>query len=100
MFRSNCLLCGSALVYLTEAQILTCALCGSKSTAEASCQLGHYICDSCHSASANDLIEKICIQNESTSPVELAISLMKAPSIAMHGPEHHFLVPAVLLTIY
>jgi hypothetical protein len=25
---------------------------------------------------------------------------MKAPSVSMHGPEHHFLVPAVLLTAH
>ena len=99
-FKSNCLLCGSALVYLNEAQTLNCVLCGKTSSAEASCQRGHYICDSCHSASANDLIENVCVQSESTSPVELAVSLMNAPSIAMHGPEHHFLVPAVLLAAY
>jgi hypothetical protein len=30
----------------------------------------------------------------------MAISLMHSPSVAMHGPEHHFLVPAVLLSAY
>jgi hypothetical protein len=44
------------------------------------------------------MIEKVCIHSESTKPVQLAISLMNAPTVAMHGPEHHFLVPAVLLT--
>jgi len=28
------------------------------------------------------------------------MSLMKNPKVAMHGPEHHFLVPAVLLSAY
>jgi hypothetical protein len=46
------------------------------------------------------MIEKVCIHSESTKPVQLAISLMNAPTVAMHGPEHHFLVPAVLLTTY
>jgi hypothetical protein len=30
----------------------------------------------------------------------MAITLMKSPSVKMHGPEHHFLVPAVLLSAF
>ncbi len=30
----------------------------------------------------------------------LAIRLMRLPAVKMHGPEHHFLVPAVLLAAY
>ncbi len=30
----------------------------------------------------------------------MAIKLMNSPKIKMHGPEHHFLVPAVLLAAY
>lgn len=97
-FKSNCLLCGSPLRYHTEPRTYTCDICQGQFISEAACEQGHYICNGCHSASANDLIENICIHSSSTKPVELAISLMNAPSIAMHGPEHHFLVPAVLLT--
>lgn len=100
MFKSNCLLCGASLKYLITAQALTCALCGQEFESEAACEQGHFICNTCHSSSANDLIEQVCIRSDSTHPVELAISLMNAPSINMHGPEHHFLVPAVLLTTY
>jgi hypothetical protein len=32
--------------------------------------------------------------------MSLAVELMKSPKIKMHGPEHHFLVPAVLLAAY
>jgi len=30
----------------------------------------------------------------------MALTLMRNPAIRMHGPEHHFLVPAVLLSAY
>ncbi len=30
----------------------------------------------------------------------MAVTLMRHPAISMHGPEHHFLVPAVLLAAY
>ena len=99
-FPSNCLICGSPLVYLTEVKPLKCYLCGGEFLSEASCERGHFVCDGCHSSSANELIERICIQSGSLKAVDLAIELMKAPSISMHGPEHHFLVPAVLLTAY
>jgi hypothetical protein len=70
------------------------------SSSEATCQQGHYVCDACHSSSANDLIENVCIRSGSAAPVELAISLMNAPSVAIHVPEHYFLVPPVLLTVF
>jgi hypothetical protein len=46
------------------------------------------------------LIEQYCIKSESEDPLEMAITLMKNPNVKMHGPEHHFLVPAVLLASY
>lgn len=61
---------------------------------------GHYICDLCHSLKANDIIEKYCCSCLSTDPFDIAVALMKHPALKMHGPEHHFLVPAVLLTVY
>ena len=98
--KSDCLLCGQPLVYFTDARPMVCAVCGNESASEAACAAGHFVCNNCHSSSGNELIEKVCIQSESVQPVELAIELMKSPLIAMHGPEHHFLVPAVLLTAY
>ncbi len=32
--------------------------------------------------------------------MEMALNLMRSPQVKMHGPEHHFLVPAVLLAAY
>jgi hypothetical protein len=94
------LVCAAQLAYYTDARPFTCLLCGREFQSEVSCEQGHFICDSCHSTSANELIEKVCAQSESTQPVELAITLMKSPAVKMHGPEHHYLVPAVLLTTY
>lgn len=100
LHKVDCLLCGQPLGYFTEARRMPCALCGNEFHAEAACTAGHFICDQCHSASANELIEKVCSQSDSVRPVELAVDLMKSPRVSMHGPEHHFLVPAVLLAAY
>ena len=98
LFRSNCLVCEQPLVYFNEYLQFSCVLCGKTHDSQVSCKSGHFVCDACHESSPNDLIERACIQSDSTSPLELAITLMKSPVIKMHGPEHHFLVPAVLLT--
>jgi hypothetical protein len=69
-------------------------------TGDVACAEGHFICDACHAAPAEDFIASACASSEIADPLRLANTLMGNPSIAMHGPEHHFLVPAVLLTCY
>jgi len=46
------------------------------------------------------VIFRACLDNPGTDPVALATRIMHHPSIKMHGPEHHFLVPAVLVSCY
>lgn len=99
-YQKGCLLCGEDLVYLAQARLLTCVYCGKSFESNACCAQGHYVCDACHSLDANGLIEQYCLQTALTDPLEIAVNLMRHPSVAMHGPEHHFLVPAVLLTAY
>ena len=98
--RIDCLICSTELIYRTSTGTFNCSLCGRLFESEVCCQQGHFVCDACHASSANDLIEMICAQSQALNPVELAIDLMRSPAIKMHGPEHHYLVPAVLLTVY
>jgi len=99
-YQSVCLICGQDLVYLSEMQPQACVYCGQSVESNARCAQGHFVCDACHGADANDLIEQYCTSARSSNPVEMAVTLMSHPSVAMHGPEHHFLVPAVLLAAY
>ena len=98
--KSGCLVCGAELVYATQDKDLTCFYCGAAGRTSVACAGGHYVCDTCHSGSANDLIERFCSAADSVLPVSMAITLMKDRRLKMHGPEHHFLVPAVLLAAY
>jgi hypothetical protein len=43
-------------------------------------------------------IEQTCLASGETDPLTLALAIMAKQPIAVNGPEHHFLVPAVLLT--
>ncbi len=98
--RTGCLICGEELVYEEELDPLECFYCKQVYDSNAKCKNGHFVCDKCHSLPAMDLIESYCIASKSEDPLELALTLMRNPNVKMHGPEHHFLVPATLLAAY
>jgi len=98
--KSGCLFCGKELLYLKEAEDIACIFCKSVFSTQAKCIDNHFVCDACHALSANDLIERFTIESSSKDPIDMALTLMKSPSLKMHGPEHHFLVPAVLLSAF
>jgi hypothetical protein len=95
--KSGCLVCGAELAYLDAAEAMACAACGQPAHADVRCTAGHFVCDRCHAGDAPEWIERVCIGAATTDPWELADRLMQSPLVKMHGPEHHFLVPAVLL---
>jgi hypothetical protein len=96
----GCLLCGEKLVYEARSTRSVCALCGQGAEGTARCAAGHFVCDGCHRASALEVIERVALASERTEPLALATELMQSPALAMHGPEHHFLVAAVLLATF
>jgi hypothetical protein len=98
--KSGCLICGKELVYAGEASVKQCMFCGATMESEVACPDDHFVCDACHGLGAFDWIERHCSSSQDTDPYRLALILMDHPSVKMHGPEHHFLVPAVLLTTY
>jgi len=98
--NTGCLICGEGLIYQEHTRTLSCFYCGKEFEALAVCRNGHYVCDRCHQSEAMDLIEKYCVNSKLTDPVKMANLLMRNPAVTMHGPEHHFLIPAVLLCCY
>lgn len=96
--KSGCAFCGKELRYLGKPEEMKCVFCNGLFESQAKCEDNHFVCDACHSLSANDLIERFAIGSASKDPLGMAITLMKSPSVKMHGPEHHFLVPAVLIS--
>ncbi len=98
--KVNCLICGAELKYKNEYSKMKCALCGQEHNANVDCLNGPCGSDACHSLPAVDFIARFCIASNSENPLEQAIILMKDSRVKMHGPEHHFLVPAVLLSAY
>jgi uncharacterized protein len=98
--RRGCLGCGADLVYLLKAVPMACAACGATHSSRARCERGHFYCDRCHAGSALDAIEQVCLSSDEHDPLALALAAMRHPKVQMHGPEHHFLSPAVLLSAW
>jgi hypothetical protein len=96
----GCLICGKELIYSQTKEETTCYICGQAMLSDVKCPDGHFVCDTCHSSGANDIIEKFCRKTEMTDPIAIANHLMDNRKVKMHGPEHHFLVPAALLAAY
>lgn len=96
----GCLVCGKVLAYGQATRPMACALCGASRPSTVRCQAGHFVCETCHGGEARDVIERVCATTTERDPVALAVRLMQLPALKLHGPEHHFLVPAVLVATW
>lgn len=99
-FKNNCMICNKELIYLKEPKNYNCVICGKEFCVDAVCEDGHYVCDHCHSKEGVAIIKEICSHSTSKNPIELMDKIMREPSVHIHGPEHHVLVGASLLTAY
>ena len=93
----HCGVCGTPLEYGTEETTRNCSFCGDEFPSLIYCPEGHYVCDSCHSAGALDILREVLLNTHSTCPGELLETVMSHPAVPMHGPEHHAMVPAILV---
>ena len=100
MTGDGCVICNADLVYLEKSELMTCNVCKKKFDSNAHCVNSHFVCDECHEKEGLDYIETICSNSSEKDPIALANAIMNNPNIKLHGPEHHFLVPSVLLTAY
>jgi len=95
--KENCAVCGRALVYGTEEVTKNCDFCGNEYPALIYCPEGHYVCDTCHSRATLDILRDVLESTKSADPAEILEKVMSHPSVPMHGPEHHAMVPAVIV---
>jgi hypothetical protein len=95
---NNCGVCARPLVYATESVTKTCDICGKEEKTNIYCPEGHYVCDACHSKAALEVLRQILASTKSTDPAEIIEQVMAHPSVPMHGPEHHAIVPAAIIT--
>ena len=95
---ANCMLCAAPLLYSQTSIEKKCEICLESQITNVFCENDHFICDICHQADAMETIESFCAKTDLKDPIEILEKVMQFPQIKMHGPEHHFLVPAAIVT--
>ncbi len=94
---NNCGVCARPLVYAGESVVKTCDLCGKEERAAIYCPAGHYVCDACHSRAALEVLKQVLANTKSADPAAILEQVLAHPSVPMHGPEHHVIVPAAIV---
>ena len=95
--NEECLICGASLEYLESDMMMECVLCHKQEPSKTRCIRGHYVCSDCHTAGMDSIIA-MCLTETSKDPIAILEKMMSQPFCHMHGPEHHVLVGAALLT--
>ena len=99
VMKEECLICKAPLEYLETDELMECAICHKKENSKTRCVNGHYVCNECHTQGL-DAVIGICMKETSKDPVVIIQKMMDMPFCHMHGPEHHVMVGAALLTAY
>ncbi len=98
--KTACIVCGDGFPESSGTRPVSCYYCSTPDENALSCLNGHYVCENCKELPVNQRILAFCLQTNVTDPVAIAVELMDSHGLLIHGPEHHFLVPAGLMTAY
>ncbi len=94
----GCMVCGAPLEYLETAEPMNCSYCSRELPSSTRCAAGHFVCDDCHVGDAPEAIASILTASTEPDMIRLFAAVREHPSIPVHGPEYHALVPAVIVT--
>ena len=97
--KEECLICKAPLEYLVQDEMMECAICSKTEPSKTRCVGGHYVCSECHTQGMDSILG-LCLSETSKDPLEILEKMMAMPFCHMHGPEHHVMVGAALLTAY
>ncbi|MDO8947698.1 MAG: DUF5714 domain-containing protein [Desulfocapsaceae bacterium] len=97
---SGCMCCGEELHYFTEPRKMACHYCGQTRFADGCCTKEHFVCNRCHQENGLEVIKSICTTTKEQDLIRLLKLIRSHPSIPMHGPEHHAMIPGILLACY
>ena len=97
--KEECLICKAPLEYLRQDEQMVCVICGKTEPSKTRCLNGHYVCSECHTRGMDSILG-LCFSEASKDPLEILEKMMAMPFCHMHGPEHHVMVGAALLTAF
>lgn len=97
--KDECLICKAPIEYLKEDVMMECAICHKEEMSKTRCINGHYVCNECHTSGMDSIVE-LCLKEKSNNPLSIMEKMMSMDFCHFHGPEHHVMVGAALLTAY
>ncbi len=92
-----CLVCGSSLVRLDNAEEQTCIYCARTAAGRLKCPEGHFVCDACRTADPMAVVEGLVLTTPLRDPFQIAELLMNHPALPAVGCEHAFIAAGSLL---
>ncbi len=98
--QSGCMACGCELTYLNQETKGVCYYCGGTRKTNTLCVNNHFICDDCHQQDGLSAIRVICTETKEQDMLALLQKIRRHPAVPMHGPEHHAMVPGIILATY
>ena len=98
--RNDCMVCGAPLEYLERERPETCHYCGKEKPANSVCEEGHFVCDACHAEDALEMMRRVLIDSHERDMVALLKVVRSHGAMPIHGPEHHSLVPGIIVAAY
>lgn len=97
--NEECLICQAPLEYLDTDILMECKICHKREENKTRCINGHYVCNECHTTGMDEIFS-LCLNETSKNPIHILEKMMSLDFCHMHGPEHHVMVGAALLTAY
>ncbi len=97
---TGCLICGAPIQYFHTGREMTCSICQRVFLANSCCENGHFVCDACHITDPMEVIREVCLTSSETDMLALMQAIRNHRRFPVHGPEHHAMVPAILVATY
>ncbi|MFH1153515.1 MAG: DUF5714 domain-containing protein [Pseudomonadota bacterium] len=97
---TGCMVCSAPLVYTDGLEKGVCHYCQALLPVDARCVNGHFVCNQCHSRDAVKVAETILTSTRETDMITLMNIVRSHPGVPLHGPEHHFILPGVILAAF
>ena len=98
--QSGCMVCGDELLYEKDSKKQSCYYCNTEKQTNAFCTNGHFVCDECHAQDALSVIRNVCQFSSEKDMIALMKKIRSHASFPVHGPEHHSMVPGIILAAY
>ena len=65
--KEECLICKATLEYLTQDEMMECAICHKQELSKTRCVEGHYVCSECHTQGMDIIFSRIAMGSQEPS---------------------------------